>query len=88
MPLDLARMGHRSSWLGIECQAGDREGDRVKGRLKGAILGSWEGTLHNASEGTNLTSNVIAKSSLLGANFWQLHVQIGTFSLQVKKGDF
>ena len=79
MPLDLAWMGHRSSWLGIECQAGDREGHRVKERLKGATSGSREGILHNALERTHLISNVIAKISLLDANFWQLHVQIGTF---------
>lgn len=79
MSLDLAWMDHRSSWLGIECQAGDREGHRVKGRLKGATLEPWEGVLHNALEGTDLISNVIVKISLLHANFWQLHIQIGTF---------
>lgn len=71
MPLDLAWMGHRSSWLETECQAGDREGDGAKGRLKGATSGSWEDILHNALGGTSLISNVIAKISLLGANFWQ-----------------
>lgn len=33
MPLDLAWMGHRSSWLGTECQAGERERDRAKLRV-------------------------------------------------------
>lgn len=88
MPLDLAWMGHRSSWLETECQAGDREGDGALGRLKGATLGVLGGHLAQRIGGNKSHHQCHCKDLITWCQLLAMTCANREISPQVKKGGF